>query len=101
MFRDPAYRGGSGRPIVEALSDSPSVERGEVIIDRDSVETGVGDGVEPEDIIKGLEPRVTGSTIESYNGFRLTRPSDAVGVVESRLCEYFVRNPVDTSLSIC
>lgn len=59
------YLGGSGRPIVEVLSDGPNVERGEVITDRESVETGVGDGVDPEDNRKGLEPRATGSTIES------------------------------------
>lgn len=59
------YRGGSGRPRVEVLSDGPKVERGEGITDRERVETGVGDGDDPEDIKKGLEPRVADSTIES------------------------------------
>jgi len=87
------YGGGSGRPKVEALSES-RVERGVGKVGRESVETGVGIVDEPEDIRKGLEPRLADSPItESYSGFRFTRPSE--GVLDSRI------SFVEISLLIC
>lgn len=62
------------------------------------METGVGDGEDPEDIKKGLDPRVADSTIESYSGFRFTRLSE--GVVDSRVRAAFVRGTVFISLLI-
>ena len=56
------YGGGSGRPKVEALSEN-RVERGVGKPGRESVETGVGIADDPEDIRKGLEPRVAVSPI--------------------------------------
>lgn len=82
------YGGGSGRPRVDALSDCPRVDRGVGKAGRDSVETGVGKADDPEDIRKGLEPRVPDSPIkESYSGLRFTRPSEGVADSSVRLEE--------------
>lgn len=48
------------------------------------METGVGKADDPEDIRKGLEPRVPDSPIkESYSGLRFTLPIE--GVADSRV----------------